>query len=65
MMLVYLPNGIGALVASVLFLGANLQQTGGVPWWYWLVGLAALLLILFVTILALAWRDTKRPDGES
>jgi hypothetical protein len=64
MMPVYLPEGTSALVASVLAVGANLQQTSGWPWWVWLVGLSVLLLFLFITILALAWRDTKRPDGE-
>lgn len=63
MMLVNLPHSLSLMVAGLLLLGANLQQTGGLPWWYWLVGLAVLLLLLFVVILALAWKDTNRPDG--
>lgn len=55
---------IGIPVASLLLLGARAQQTDGVPWWYWLVGLSVLLLVLFIVVVALAWNDGNKPDKE-
>lgn len=63
-MFLALYNWIGAPVANLLLLGTSAQQANGYPWWYWLVGLSVLLLLLFVIVVALAWKDANRPDGE-
>ncbi|MDT8306918.1 MAG: hypothetical protein RRC07_13375 [Anaerolineae bacterium] len=63
-MFIALYNWIGTPVANLLLLGATAQQADGYPWWYWLVGLSILLLFLFVVVVALAWKDANRPDGE-
>lgn len=61
-MFLSLTYWIGLPVASLLLLGAGMQQTDGTPWWYWLVGLSAVLLLLFIVVVALAWNDANKPD---
>lgn len=54
-----LRNWMAIFVFSLLLVGAQAQQTDGIPWWVWLVGIAVLLLLAFIVIVALAWRDSR------
>ena len=63
-MFLALTYWIGIPVASLLLPGAGAQQTDGLPWWYWLVGLSVVVLLLFIVVVALAWNDANKSDKE-
>jgi hypothetical protein len=59
-----LRNWMVIFVLSLLLVGASTQQNDGPPWWIWLVAIGAVLLLVFIAIIALAWRDTGRRRGD-
>ena len=54
-----LRNWMAIFVLSLLLVGAQAQQNDGLPWWVWLVGIAAVLLIAFIIVVALAWSSAS------
>jgi hypothetical protein len=59
-----LRNCTALFLLSLLLVGAGTQQNDGIPWWVWLIGISVVLLLVFIVVVALAWRDTGRPrDG--
>jgi len=54
-----LRNWMAIFVLSLLLVGAQAQQNDGLPCWVWLVGIAAVLLIAFIIVVALAWSSAS------
>lgn len=55
-----LRNWMALFLSGLMLMGASAQQAPEVPWWVWLVVISVVLLLVFVIVIALAWRDTGR-----